>query len=191
MLHSQTSYLLALYTTIIVILVLARLKYFPVQSRASKISRAFYDPVAIAHIAATYFCIFQAPEFSALTILISTLSYLAALLLFFKSMMVARDFSFAFSEGSNRLVTVGPYSIIRHPLYLSYSLIWITSTALFNSLILWITLVYLLAFYFLSAKSEENALLKSSLKDEYREYQQNVGMFLPRIRKWINWNSEP
>lgn len=55
---------------------------------------------------------------------------------------------------------------------------------MFNSSILWITLTYMMVYYYLAAKSEEEAILLGDFSDEYRQYCQNIGMFLPRITKW-------
>ena len=96
--------------------------------------------------------------------------------------MTAKTLDFAFSNEVGSIVTTGPFKIVRHPFYTSYMLAWFASSFLFNSLLLWITLLYLVAFYYLSAKKEEGVILKSVYSKEYENYVRNVGMFLPRIK---------
>jgi hypothetical protein len=68
-------------------------------------------------------------------------------------------------------------------LYLSYTLIWIANCALLNSLVLWITLNAMAAFYTVSAKREEAAIWKASILANTKLIK-IVGMFLPRVTKW-------
>lgn len=91
-----------------------------------------------------------------------------------------------FNNDIDRLKTDGPYGLVRHPFYLSYALTWGAMTLSTDLPIQWITLVYLLAFYFLSARREEKALLRSAYSEEYGKYRSEVGMFFPRIIRWIN-----
>ena len=86
---------------------------------------------------------------------------------------------FAYSERSGEIVTSGPYSIVRHPFYLSYSLTWIGSLIIFDSIYLWGSTGILILLYFFSARAEEAAVLKSENAEKYRQYKKRVGMFLP------------
>lgn len=110
-----------------------------------------------------------------------------SLSIFWWAVNTAKGLDFAFSAHIEKLLTVGPYAIVRHPFYLSYTIGWMTSSFLFNNSILWITLGYMMAYYYLAAKSEEEAILASEYSEEYRLYSQNTGMFLPRIKKWKSY----
>ena len=107
-----------------------------------------------------------------------------SLVIFWWSIVTAKSLDFAFSSHVGNIVTSGPFGLFRHPFYVSYMVAWFSSTFLFNSLILWITFVYLVAFYVLSARKEERTIMLSEQAEKYQLYKRNVGMFLPRIKKW-------
>ena len=80
------------------------------------------------------------------------------------------------------LVTSGLYSIVRHPLYAS--LIWMFyggSLAYSNYMCFLINTFVFVPFMYYRAKQEEK-LLKEEFKN-YKEYQNNVGMFFPNLNK--------
>jgi protein-S-isoprenylcysteine O-methyltransferase Ste14 len=135
-------------------------------------------------ILTTLYSFYYTPD---IPILASSL-WLAALLLsislFWWAISTARKLDFAFSKNVGDLLTSGPYAVVRHPFYASYILLWASTTILFNSVFLWFTLLYLVTFYFMSARDEEKVIMSSEHSKEYFEYRQRVGMFLPRIRKW-------
>lgn len=174
------------YTVTICVLIWARLKFFPVDSHQAERNRYFYDPVVIVHILATIYTIFIGPAVNPQTATLAIVGYSLGNILFFYTIQYSRFFSFAGSNKIERIVITGPYHWIRHPLYVSYLIIWITSTFIFNSALLWITLLYLTGFYIAAAKTEEKHLKSSKYSREYEEYCQNVGMFIPRIKKWKN-----
>jgi protein-S-isoprenylcysteine O-methyltransferase Ste14 len=109
---------------------------------------------------------------------------MTGLLLFLWGINTAKELNFAFGGFSGKIISSGPYRIMRHPFYVSYTLIWTTGTFLFNSPVLWITLIYLVAFYWHSAKSEEKAILSSEMAREYESYCKETNMFIPRIKSW-------
>lgn len=176
--------LFLIYTAIIVVWVWARFSYFKVESQRSRIGSYLYDPVVVIHIVVTCFHYAFSPLHHATIIGFALFLYVSGLLVFLKTVALADRLNFAFSEEVGKLITIGTYGHVRHPLYISYSLVWLGSTLLFDSILLWITLIYLLAFYYFSAKKEEEAILKSNYSREYAEYSKNVGMFLPRIKGW-------
>lgn len=80
------------------------------------------------------------------------------------------------------LIKKGPFSIIRHPLYISYFLIAVgLSLILFNYLPMVSTLFIAIGIY-PAAKAEEKVLVKQ-LGEEYINYQKRVAMFVPDLRK--------
>jgi protein-S-isoprenylcysteine O-methyltransferase Ste14 len=80
------------------------------------------------------------------------------------------------------LVTGGPYSVVRHPLYAS--LIWIFvggSLVYANPLSLALTLGVFLPMMYVRA-GKEDALLAEAFGAEFEQYRQLTGLFLPRLR---------
>lgn len=176
-----------LHTSTIIILIWGRFRAFPIKSSSSKLGALLYDPIVAIHIIYSYVGIFQNTEYPLAHAIIGILLYLSGLTLFLWGIFTTKKLEFAFSSNVDVLVTSGPFSVVRHPFYLSYSLIWLANSLLFNSIFLWITLTYLVAFYLFSAKREEEAILRSNYAQDYQEYKRNVGMMLPRILTWKNY----
>ena len=173
-----------IYTTIIVSFVWARFRFFRIAQETPSGITKLYDPFVAVHIAIAYVHIFSEPIiFSPLSVL-SVLLFLSALFLFWWSIVTAKVLGFALSDKIARLLVTGPYAWVRHPFYTSYTLVWVGGSILFNSMTMWITLLYLIAFYYRVAIGEENIILKSQYSREYEAYREKVGMFLPRITKW-------
>ena len=175
---------IATYITIIFSLVWGRLRFFSTHATKISIWVRLYDPIVGIQILATLYKFYPAPENTMPASSIWLAALLVSLSLFWWAILTARKLNFAFSKSVGNLLTTGPYAIIRHPFYTSYILVWTSSTILFNSVFLWFTLLYLITFYFMSARDEEKVILSSEHSKEYFEYRQRVGMFLPRITKW-------
>lgn len=171
-----------LYIAIVLSLIWARLRFFKMTSGTPRLSALLYDATVATQVVTTLVFMLTESGKSLPLVAASICLYSLSLLLFWWSIFTAKNLDFAFSNEVGRIVTTGPFAIVRHPFYVSYILAWLSSTFLFNSLILWITLTYLIAFYFLSARKEEGVILKSVYSKEYRKYIQNVGMFLPGIK---------
>ncbi len=176
-----------LYSILIFSLIWARFRFFQKNSTKFSIRVVLYDPmVAVQIIASIYYAFATQESFEFISPTICAIILAISLCLFWSSVSTAKSLDFAFSNRVGKLVLVGPFSIIRHPFYLSYILAWLSTTLLFNSFFHWITLVYLVTFYISSARNEEKVILQTEYSEEYLRYRQNVGMFLPRIWKWIN-----
>jgi protein-S-isoprenylcysteine O-methyltransferase Ste14 len=81
----------------------------------------------------------------------------------------------------HKLVKMGPFAIVRHPMYLGLI------TAAFGSLLLyqtWTTLAYALfaPFVLLRARREEFAL-KAEFGEEWQDYCRHVPAILPRLHQ--------
>lgn len=179
--------LLTIFTTIIVSLVWARFKFFKVTTDGARSGARFYDPAVAIQILATYYYMSYGYQGTTVHIAVGIGLYLTALTLFWWAIKTAKSLDFAFSSNVGEIITTGPFSIVRHPFYVSYILTWGTSTLMFNSIPLWITLFYLMAFYFLSAQREEKVIEKSAHAEAYAKYKNSVGMFLPRVTQWKSW----
>ena len=176
--------LFALYSIIITSLIWARFGFFKVSSIKSRRVALIYDCLVAIQIIVTFAKFYTAEPIKSLIAIIAGCSYLSCLWFFWFAILKVRQLDFAFGVQINRLLIDGPYKFVRHPFYSCYIAIWLTSTLLFNSAYLWITLVSLTAFYYIAAKSEEDAIYRSSYSEHYRRYSANVGMLLPRIYKW-------
>lgn len=176
---------LSLYLLIVASLVWARLRFFRVNKGTSLPAALVYDGAVTVQILVTLYYMISSPQISPLLFYVSAASYLGSLLLFWWSIRTAKSLDFAFSDSVGRIITSGPFRIVRHPFYVSYIVVWLTSSLLFNSPMLWITLLCLMTFYFLSASKEERVILESSYSGQYSQYIEDVGMFLPRIMKWV------
>lgn len=180
-----TTLLLSAYTCVIFSLIWARLTFFKVKSGTSRKSALLYDPVAAIQIGATYYNIFTSTDsLDTWSLFLGCVFYISGILLFWWGINTSKNLNYAFGSFSGQIITSGPFRFVRHPFYTSYMLIWITSTLLFNSILLWITLFYLVAFYLSSAKSEEREILKSESAMEYSAYCKVTSMFIPRIKSW-------
>ncbi|MCK4279783.1 MAG: isoprenylcysteine carboxylmethyltransferase family protein [Candidatus Thorarchaeota archaeon] len=80
----------------------------------------------------------------------------------------------------HKLIRKGPFGVVRHPLYVSYFLITVGLAGVLH--IGWILIPSLcIAFgIYSTAKAEEEVLIEQ-FGEEYIRYQQEVGMFLPKV----------
>lgn len=84
-------------------------------------------------------------------------------------------------QKGHQLITVGPYSRVRHPMYTTLNLFSI-SMSLVSSNLLLILFSVLVALPFPWIAMREEAMLTDQFGDEYRTYMKRTGRFLPPIR---------
>ncbi|UCE11283.1 MAG: isoprenylcysteine carboxylmethyltransferase family protein [Candidatus Thorarchaeota archaeon] len=87
--------------------------------------------------------------------------------------------SWSMSE-EHKIVTIGPYSKVRHPSYTSYLLSFIGLIMMIPSP-LSLCLIIGIPGYYVIAKKEELHLIEH-FGEEYRTYINNTGMFFPRFK---------
>lgn len=106
------------------------------------------------------------------------------------SRAVRRDMasSWEMDEG-HVLVTKGPYSWVRHPSYASYFLSFVGLFLMWPSILSILLLLGIPGYYDLS-KLEEEHLIRH-FGDEYIDYMNNTGAFLPRLRRTTNSHAAP
>jgi protein-S-isoprenylcysteine O-methyltransferase Ste14 len=81
---------------------------------------------------------------------------------------------------NHKLVTWGPYRLVRHPSYLAYFAMFIGFLFAWPS---WLSLIPLIAIpgYF-QVTFQEERLLELRFGEEYLKYQRKTGRFIPRIK---------
>ncbi len=77
------------------------------------------------------------------------------------------------------LVTTGPYSRMRHPMYTAM-VGWGTSLALLTTNWIFVMIAAAMALIFFTRVPREEQMLLDQFGDEYRAYMRRTGMFLPK-----------
>ncbi len=169
------------YTAIVYSLIWARFRFFKINNAKSKMISYFNDPAVFVQLIFTYGLLWSADSLTLIETAIAVTIYSFSLGLFWWAIRSAGELDFASSDSKGTIVTTGAFGFVRHPFYLSYIAIWLTSTILFNSIFLWISCLALIAVYLLSAKEEEKGIMSSALSSKYSTYRENVGMLFPKI----------
>lgn len=111
--------------------------------------------------------------------------YVAALALFLSAIEAARRIpmtrTFVYEPKCNNIIRVGPYRVIRHPIYLSYSLAWSAAPMATHNLFLAFTAVIMVGCYVISAREEERRMRLGTLRDEYQEWQRQTWRLIPFV----------
>jgi len=109
--------------------------------------------------------------------------YVSALSLFLSAIEAARRVpmtrTFVYEPKCNNIIRQGPYRLIRHPIYLSYSLAWSAAPVATHNPVLALTAVIMIVCYVLSAREEERRMTVGVLKDEYAEWQKQTWRMIP------------
>lgn len=181
---------LILYTTIIVGFIWARFTFFRSDHQSSKLVTILYDPIVFTFVFLSYWSLSTLKGIPTSKLIIGCISLTLAATLFIWSLKTAKGARLALNFDVDRIYKSGAYGFVRHPLYVSYSITWITIAAICDYTLLYLPLVYLLVFYLIAARKEEKKIMEGSHSEEYRHYKQNVGMFFPRVIRWVNLNLE-
>lgn len=110
--------------------------------------------------------------------------YTASLALFLWTVGATRGhrLSLAFSTDPPRhLYRTGPYRVVRHPFYKSYTLCWIAGVFATEWLWLLPSVIVMFSMYYSAARLEEAKFAASDYSMDYAQYRSNTGMFLPRV----------
>ena len=163
--------------------------FFKIDGPGKRRADAFIRLAAAPAVLLVLICILRVGA-SFVPWLMGILGLLSSLLLFWSCIWVnrARPLRFAFCpESPTHVMRRGPYGIIRHPIYVSYSLAW--TAAMLVSGEWWLTLIVALmvAVYYREARREERAFLGGPLREQYRDYCRQAGMFIPRPTRALRW----
>ena len=83
-------------------------------------------------------------------------------------------------QTDHQLITVGPYSKVRHPMYIALNLFSISVSLISaNLLLIMFAISIAIPFYWIVRAEEE--LLIEQFGEEYLEYMKTTGRFLPRL----------
>ena len=132
-----------------------------------------------------YIFILLADRFFIKTSLIhlSWLRWLIALSLFLFSFLLMKEGHkavIAKNQQSN-LITDGVFKVVRHPLYLSILIFYLSLSFFFNSFLGLVLLVPVFLFYNFIASYEEKFLIKK-FSDSYIAYQKRTRRWLPKLK---------
>ncbi|HZH27118.1 MAG TPA: methyltransferase [Azospirillaceae bacterium] len=111
--------------------------------------------------------------------------FAVALVLFAAAIRASRKdrLTFVFEKDEPRfLLRHGPYRVIRHPFYTSYTLFWIGCAVAAASPVSALFAAILFAIYVVAARTEEGKFQQSPLAAEYAAYRRETGFFWPRLR---------
>jgi protein-S-isoprenylcysteine O-methyltransferase Ste14 len=109
--------------------------------------------------------------------------YAAALALFLSALEAARRVpmtrTFVYQPKCDTILDKGPYKIIRHPIYLSYSLAWLAAPVAMHSIFLGLTATFMIACYVVSAREEERLLANGARAVEYAQFCARTWRMIP------------
>ena len=84
-------------------------------------------------------------------------------------------------QKDHQLITVGPYSKVRHPMYTTLNLFSLSVSLISaNILLIFFAISVAIPFYWIVRAEEE--LLIGQFGEEYLEYMKTTGRFFPRLR---------
>jgi protein-S-isoprenylcysteine O-methyltransferase Ste14 len=111
--------------------------------------------------------------------------YSAALGLFLSAIEAARRVpmtrAFVYTPRCDTVLTAGPYRVIRHPVYLSYSMAWLAAPIATHSVLLGLTAIFMITCYVISAREEERLLATGARSAEFAKRLGRTWRFIPFI----------
>ncbi|MDP2389279.1 MAG: isoprenylcysteine carboxylmethyltransferase family protein, partial [Acidobacteriota bacterium] len=79
-----------------------------------------------------------------------------------------------------KLITTGPFAVVRHPFYIAYSLAWLAAPVATHGPVITISGLLAVGLYVFAARREERQL-EAHFGDPYRVYRAKAGGVLPSI----------
>jgi len=93
--------------------------------------------------------------------------------------------------GATNLITDGPFSYVRNPLYVGNILIYLGCGIMSNALVPWLQLTafvwFVVQYHLIVSREEEH--LRQTFGEEYQRYLYNVPRFIPRLTKYTGEHS--
>lgn len=110
--------------------------------------------------------------------------YIAAALIFLSAIESARRVPLARTlvddPPPRALVTSGPFAVIRHPIYVSYSLAWLAAPVATHGPVAALLGIGAVVVYVIAARREER-LLEDRFGEAYRQYRLGTGSVVPSL----------
>jgi len=111
--------------------------------------------------------------------------YSGALTLFLSAIEAARRTpltrTFVYEPRCDVILQAGPYRVIRHPIYVSYSLAWLAAPVAMQSVVLGLTAIFMIGCYVTSLHEEERRLAAGPRAAEYAHYRARTWRMIPLI----------
>lgn len=111
--------------------------------------------------------------------------YAVALTVFLAAIEAARRTpltrTFVYEPRCDVILSTGPYRIIRHPIYLAYSLAWLAAPVATHNWPLGLTSVFMIGCYLASAREEERRLASGARAGEYERYRAGTWRLVPFV----------
>ncbi|MFW9848600.1 MAG: methyltransferase family protein [Candidatus Thorarchaeota archaeon] len=85
-------------------------------------------------------------------------------------------------QQDHQIISVGPYSRVRHPMYTGF-ILYSICVSLISSNLLLILFAFLIAIPFPKLARNEERMLIREFGDEYKDYMAKTGRFLPPLRR--------
>jgi protein-S-isoprenylcysteine O-methyltransferase Ste14 len=118
--------------------------------------------------------------------------YVTATLLFLSSLEAARRVPLARTlvdePMPKALITTGPFAVIRHPFYVSYSLAWLAAPVATHGPLVAALSVAAIGVYVFAARREEKRL-EDRFGEAYRSYKLGTGMVVPSLARLFSGRS--
>jgi protein-S-isoprenylcysteine O-methyltransferase Ste14 len=115
--------------------------------------------------------------------IVGTMMYTGAVLVFLSAIEAANrtrlQRAFIDHPLPDRLITDGPYRLVRHPFYLGYIVGALAPPIAIDHIAMVLIGAAMIAITLAAAFREERVWLRSPRADAYRDYQRRTGMFLP------------
>lgn len=87
--------------------------------------------------------------------------------------------TFVYEPKCDTILQTGPYRVIRHPIYLAYSLAWFAAPIAMQSYALGATAMFMTGCYIASAREEERRLATGTRAADYGQYRARTWHMIP------------
>ena len=135
--------------------------------------------LSLLHVTGAFFLTPRSDGFA----VAGTMMYTGAVLIFLSAIEAANrtrlQRAFVDHPLPDRLITDGPYRLVRHPFYLGYLVCALAPVIAIDNIAMVVVSAAMIAITVAAAFREEGVWLASPRADAYREYQRRTGMFLP------------
>lgn len=114
--------------------------------------------------------------------------YVAATLLFLSALEAARRVplprTFVDDPPPKALITGGPFALVRHPFYISYSVAWLAAPVATHGPLITLFSLIAIAIYVVAARREEKQL-EERFGEAYRAYKRGTSMLVPSLARLL------